>query len=194
MELVFRFSDHHTALTVQTANKWLAKGSLDNSYSLCAILGHVGILAYRQTCRLNRGLGGYMTMRQQIKLMGLLLFGITAVLLTACVQVEPPPTLPLVNESMRIFPTSSPLVVEVTVEIATPEPTLTTAVCTPLPEGMHIHIRREEDLFGVIEVEGLLSDDKPIVILTGEALASSFREESTAEAVEADGRYHRIHP
>lgn len=82
------------------------------------------------------------------------------------------------------------LVTEEPVEIITPQPTPTTAVCTPLPDGMHVHIQREGHARGAIEAEGLQPDDKPILLFMGEGPSGTLREErQTASVVGPDGRF-----
>ena len=77
----------------------------------------------------------------------------------------------------------------VPVIIGKPEPTPTTAVCTPLPADMALDIQYESDLHGVIEVTGLQPGEKPTLLLTGEAQAGSWRKDTQYEnAVEANGR------
>ncbi|MCA9929999.1 MAG: hypothetical protein KC419_16055 [Anaerolineales bacterium] len=102
-----------------------------------------------------------------------------------------PPADEVSNTAVPPTPITNPDIVEEPVEIVTPEPTPTTAVCTPLPDDMTILIRREEDLRGTIEVTGLQPDDRPILIITGEAPLGNYREEtSKAHDVGPNGRFH----
>jgi hypothetical protein len=78
----------------------------------------------------------------------------------------------------------------VPVTIGKPEPTPTTAVCTPLLADMTLDIQYESDLHGTIKVTGLQSSETPIVLITGDSVTGSYREESTAvQEVGADGRF-----
>ena len=74
----------------------------------------------------------------------------------------PPITTPAVNE----------VEVEVTRVIGTPLPTATIAPCTPLLAGMRLIISMAEQPRTVLlEVEGLLPEDKPILLLNGRSSA-----------------------
>jgi hypothetical protein len=106
--------------------------------------------------------------------------GLLLTLLMGCVSPEP------VTE----VATAVPPVIERPVEIGTPEPTPTTAVCTPLPDEMRLHIRRAGDLHGTIEIGGLQPGEQPLLLLTVEAGTASWRQETQPDAaVGADGRF-----
>ncbi len=82
--------------------------------------------------------------------------------------------------------TASENLVEVTRVVGTAEPTATPAPCTPLPEGMQLTISMAEQARTVLlEVAGLLPEDKPIVLLNGRS--SAYSKEMT-RAVGPDGR------
>lgn len=89
-------------------------------------------------------------------------------------------------------PTPIPTTIEATAGgIITPEPTPTTAVCTPLPADMSLNILYDSDRHGVIEVEGLEPGERPTLLLTGQGEVTSdwWRKETQYEnAVGADGR------
>lgn len=111
-------------------------------------------------------------------LLGLILW--LAAALVACAQ----------NESVAIGTTAVPSLIEVPVEIITPEPTPTTAVCTLLPEEMRIHVRRAGELHGTVETAGLQPGERPLLLLTAEAATASWRQEMQPDtAVGADGRF-----
>ncbi len=91
-----------------------------------------------------------------------------------------------------VSPTSAVNIVEVTrvvIEVphgGTAEPTATPAPCTPLPEGMRLTISMaEQERTVLLEVTGLLPEDKPIVLLNSRA--SAYSQEMT-EAVGPNGR------
>ena len=115
---------------------------------------------------------------------GFIVLTATAVL-TACGLTDP------AEVTRPIRTPSAPITTGVPVDAVTPEPPPTPAVCTPMPETMRIHIRRDGDLRGVIEVEGLQSDDRPVLLITGNAPSGSVREEfQMANAVGPNGRFH----
>ncbi|MEZ4594585.1 MAG: hypothetical protein R3D55_26090 [Chloroflexota bacterium] len=69
-------------------------------------------------------------------------------------------------------PTTNEVEVGVTRMVVTALPTATTAPCTPLPAGMRLTIRMAEQPRTVLlEVEGLLPEDKPILLLNGRSSA-----------------------
>ncbi|MBK8903457.1 MAG: hypothetical protein IPM53_19900 [Anaerolineaceae bacterium] len=88
-------------------------------------------------------------------------------------------------------PTSSENLVEVTRVVGTAEPTATPALCTPLPEGMRLIVSMAEQTRTVLlEVEGLLPQDKPIILFKGQSPNHGSEIELTlANPVGADGRY-----
>jgi hypothetical protein len=81
--------------------------------------------------------------------------------------------------------------VEVTRVVGTAEPTATSAPCIPLPEGMRLTVSMAEQARTVLlEVAGLLPEDKPIVLLNGRSPNHSSAIELTlANPVGPDGRY-----
>lgn len=84
-------------------------------------------------------------------------------------------------------PTSSENLVEVTRVVGTAEPTATPAPCTPLPEGMRLTVSMAEQARTVLlDVAGLLPEDKPIVLLNG--CSSAYTKEMTG-GVGAYGRF-----
>lgn len=92
----------------------------------------------------------------------------------------------LVGTAVLPDPTSSENLVEVTRVVGTAEPTATPAPCTPLPDEMRLIISMAEQAHTVLlEVTGLLPEDKPIVLLNGRT--SAYSQEMT-RAVGADGR------
>ena len=120
--------------------------------------------------------------------MFILMLMVTAVFLAAC-NVETAPV-EITQIPLSASPTVNLTITEVEVKIVTPEPTPTTAVCTPLPAEMTLDIQYESDLHGTIEVTGLQPGEKPIVIITGDSLTGSYREESTTvREVGVDGRF-----
>ncbi len=119
-----------------------------------------------------------------------LMLMLTAVLLTACETAEDRPVKSRRYRWAFLDLAASLAVTEVAVKIVTPEPTPTTAVCTPLPADMTIHTQYESDLHGMIEVTGLQPGEKPIIIINGDAPTGNYREESTTvQEVGADGRF-----
>ncbi|WP_420641212.1 TolB family protein [Candidatus Leptofilum sp.] len=93
----------------------------------------------------------------------------------------PPTTTPATNE----------VEVAVTRIVVTAEPTATPAPCTPLPTGMHLAISMaEQERTILINVEGLLPEDKPVVLLNGRSAQHGSRIEfALANPVGANGRY-----
>lgn len=92
-----------------------------------------------------------------------------------------------------VLPTStaSENLVEVTRIVGTAEPTATPAPCTLLPEGMRLTISMAEQARTVLlEVTGLLPEDKPIILLKGQSPNHGSEIELTlANPVGPDGRY-----
>lgn len=87
------------------------------------------------------------------------------------------------------IPASATAVIVPVTQVLTPDPTPTTAVCTPLPPDMHIHIRREGDLQGMIDVTGLQPQEQPLILLTGETTHASWSSETDAKGfMDEDGR------
>jgi hypothetical protein len=93
-----------------------------------------------------------------------------------------------------VFPTPEANVVEVTRVVGTAEPTATPAPCTPLLEGMRLTITMaEQERTILLEVEGLLPEDKPIVLLNGRSPNHGSEIELTlANPVGPDGRYQDL--
>lgn len=77
-----------------------------------------------------------------------------------------------------------------TKELMTPEPTPTEPACTSLPEGMTLQV--ETNPYGTVrvEVEGLLSGEKPLLLLILERENRSIRTEvRPSTPVEWNGRF-----
>ncbi|MCB9009748.1 MAG: hypothetical protein H6656_20680 [Ardenticatenaceae bacterium] len=111
--------------------------------------------------------------------------------LVACTTPRRTPSL-AVPVATEVLPTATPDsdLVEVTRVIGTAEPTATAAPCTPLLEGMRLTIRSDDGLTIHLEVEGLLPDDKPTVLLKGTAInQTSARETFPGNPVGPNGRY-----
>jgi hypothetical protein len=127
-----------------------------------------------------------LTMSLQIRKTAVILaifLGISGFILTACAPSD--------SSSPSPTGTTVPPLTQVPVTIVTPEPTPTTAVCTPLPDEMSLHIRRTGDLHGVVEVEGLQPGEQSLLLLTAEATTASWRQETQSDtAIGADGRFH----
>ena len=107
-------------------------------------------------------------MKSGKKLLSFLIFlGVSA---CSPLSHTPPPSLagPVAT---AVLPTSTPMgnFVEVTRVVVTAVSTATPAPCTPLTEGMHLTIRSEDGQTILLEAEGLLPEDKPIVLLKGKA-------------------------
>ena len=78
--------------------------------------------------------------------------------------------------------------------IGTAEPTATPDPCTPLLDGMRLTISlAEQERTVSLNVEGLLPEDKPIVLLNGRSPNHSSEIELTlANPVGPDGRYQDL--
>jgi len=127
------------------------------------------------------------------------LFMLSIVCLIALAACTPPRRTPSVvvrPVATEVLPTDTPdsHLVEVTRVVGTAEPTATPAPCTPLPEGMRLTISMaEQERTILLEVEGLLPEDKPIVLLNGRSPNHSSEIELTlANPVGPDGRYQDL--
>jgi hypothetical protein len=108
--------------------------------------------------------------------------GVAGFMLAACTA---PDNRSPAQTATAVFP-----VTQAPVTIVTPEPTPTTAVCSPLPDEMRLQVRRAGDLHGAVEVEGLQPGEQPLLLLTAEAAAAQWRQETRSDtAVGADGRF-----
>ncbi|WP_420628805.1 hypothetical protein [Candidatus Leptofilum sp.] len=118
-----------------------------------------------------------------------ILFCLIMLWLAACRSANSLPG-PVATE---VLPTNTPEghEVEVVREVVTAEPTATPAPCTPLPTGMRLTISMaEQGRTLLLDAEGLLPEDKPIVLLNGRSADhSSAIEFALANPVGADGRY-----
>ncbi|MAU00865.1 MAG: hypothetical protein CL608_27285 [Anaerolineaceae bacterium] len=94
-----------------------------------------------------------------------------------------------------MLPTASPdsHLVEVTRVVGTAEPTATLAPCTPLLEGMRLTISMAEEARTIsLETEGLLPEDKPIILLSGQSPNHGSELELTLANPVGPGGRHQI--
>jgi hypothetical protein len=92
--------------------------------------------------------------------------------LTACTPPRRTPSVVIRPVATEVLPTDTPdsHLVEVTRVIGTAEPTATPAPCTPLPEGMRLTISMAEEARTIlVDTEGLLPEDKLIILLKGQS-------------------------
>lgn len=123
-------------------------------------------------------------------------------ILAACTTPRRTPSVvrPVATEVLLIATPDSHLVevtrveVEVTRVIGTAAPTATPAPCTPLLEGMRLTITMaEQERTILLNAEGLLPEDKLIILLTGQSPSHSSEIELTlANPVGPSGRYQDI--
>lgn len=110
----------------------------------------------------------------------------------ACSLPRRTPSVVVMPVATEALPTATPdsHLVEVTRVVGTAEPTATPAPCTPRPEGMRLTISPDDGQTISLEAEGLLPEDKPIVLLNGRSPNHSSAIELTlANPVGPSGRY-----
>jgi len=103
----------------------------------------------------------------------LLMLSLTCLIaLAACTAPHRTPSVVVRPVATEVLPTATPdgHLVEVTRVIGTAEPTATPAPCTPLSEGMRLTISMaKEERTILLDTEGLLPEDKLIILLNGQS-------------------------
>lgn len=93
--------------------------------------------------------------------------------------------------SITRSPTHTPVPFEeVAAEVQTPRPSATPAICTPLPEGMHLRIVPESKTAFILELSGFEAGESLVFLLAGEAEGYGTQLETRpVDRVGSSGKY-----